>query len=303
MVEDVIVRHAIIVSNGLYYAAILFLVSIGLSMIFGVLNFLNLAHAAFLTLGAFLTTTLIGAFTYDAFGIVGVLALFAIVLVVVPIVISAIGVGLEVTLFRYMYDMDETFQLLATFGFLLMIDDVMKFIWGASPRRAAAPSQVLGSLSVAGRTYPLYILFVIAVTVIVAVALYYFFEETKLGKITLALAEDEEMVRASGVDARTIHFWVFVIGVGTAALGGAMWVPNASVTIGLSIEFVLLAFAVIVIGGLGSLKGAIAASLIIGLIRSYGIAFVPAIELAIVFVLMAVVMIIRPTGLYGGIHS
>jgi branched-chain amino acid transport system permease protein len=184
-----------------------------------------------------------------------------------------------------------------------MMEDSMKYIWGGLPVSQSAPSDLFGSFSMAGTTYPIWPIFATLLTAVVAVTLYYFFEETRLGKITLAMAEDEEVVKVTGIDTRSVHVKVYVIGVALAALGGALFLPTASVTTGLSLEFVILAFAVLVIGGLGSLKGAIVASLLLGFLQSFGDYYVPELSLAVVFLLMAAVMLVKPTGLFGDIKA
>lgn len=307
MVKQVIGQQVVIILNGLFGASTLFLLGTGLSLIYGMLNFLNLAHAAFLTLGAFVTASVVhsavGA-VGGTLGLLGMVLLFMVLLlVVVPAIVSAIGLAMEETVFQPIYGLEDDYQLLATFGIILMMEDSMKYIWGGLPVSATRPADLLGTFPLLGNRYPWWPVFAILVTALVAVTLYYFFESTRLGKITLAMAEDEEMVGVSGIDTRSIHLKVFVIGVALAGLGGALYLPNASITTGLALEFVILAFAVLVIGGLGSLKGAIVASLLIGLLRSYGTYYVPQLALAIVFVLMAAVMLVKPTGLYGEIEA
>lgn len=302
MVEAVIANQLELIVQSLYFASILFLLGIGLSLIFGTLNFLNLAHASFLSLGAFMTATLVTAFVPTT-GFASGLVAFAILLVVVPVLTAVVGLALDFTLFRPTYDMDVIFQLLATFGLVLMFEGLMLFIWGGNPRSADAPAEMLGSVAMGRVTIPLYLLFVFAVTTVIAVALYYFFEDTRLGRITLAMAEDIETVNTCGINTRSIHLQVLLLGIGLAGLSGALWLPNASVTTGLSLDFVILAFAIIVIGGLGSLKGAIAASLLAGFVRTYGIVLVPELSIAIIYLLMAVVVLIKPTGIYGGIEA
>lgn len=307
MVLDTITQQIPLILNALFLASVLFLLGTGLSIIYGMLNFLNLAHAAFLALGAYVAFTVITQTTGALGESVGPAVLFVVLLVgllvVVPIVISVIGLAMEQVVFKPIYGLEDDFQLLATFGVILMMEDGMKFIWGGLPVSATAPSDLLGSVVLYGNTFPFWPILVTVITAIIAVTLYYFFEETRLGKITLAMAEDEEIVSVSGIDTRSIHLKVYVIGVALAGLGGAMYLPNASMTTGLSLQFVILAFAVLVIGGLGSLKGAIAASLLIGFMRSFGTYYVPQLELAIVFLLMAAVMLIKPTGLFGDIKA
>lgn len=307
MVVDQLIRQIPIILNALFLASTLFLLGTGLSIIYGMLNFMNLAHAAFLILGAYVSATVITQIVGALGGSVGGTALFVVLLVallvVVPAIISVVGLGMELTMFRPIYGLEDDFQLLATFGVILMMEDSMKFIWGGNPVSATAPSDILGSINVYGSTTPLWPILATVITIVIAVVLYYFFEETRLGKITLAMAEDAEIVGVTGIDTRKIHLQVYVIGIALAGLGGALYLPNASVTTGIALQFVILAFAVLVIGGLGSLKGAIAASLLIGFMRAFSSFYVPQIELAIVFLLMAAVMLIKPTGLFGDIKA
>jgi len=307
MVVEQLVRQVPIVLNALFLASTLFLLGTGLSIIYGMLNFLNLAHAAFLVLGAYVSATVITEIIAAVGGSVGGAVLFLVLLVgllvVVPAIISTIGLAMEKTLFEPIYGLEDDFQLLATFGIILMMEDSMKFIWGGNPVSATTPSNLLGSVQLFGNTTPLWPILATVVTIVVAVVLYYFFEETRLGKVTLAMAEDDEVVGVTGIDTRKVHLQVYVIGVALAGLGGALYLPNASVTTGIALQFVILAFAVVVIGGLGSLKGAIAASLLIGFMRAFSSFYVPQIELAIVFLLMAAVMLVKPTGLFGDIEA
>lgn len=307
MVLDLLTQQVPIILNGLFRASTLFLLGTGLSIIYGMLNFMNLAHAAFLTLGAYISATLISAAVGAVGGTLGFIGLFAVFLIilflVVPAIVSAVGLGLEQALFKPIYGLEDDYQLLATFGVILMMDDSMKFIWGGLPVSQSAPSNALGGMSLFGNTYPLWPLFATATTAVIAATLYYFFEETRLGKITLAMAEDEEVVSVTGIDTRSVHLKVYVIGVALAALGGALYLPTASITTGLALEFVILAFAVLVIGGLGSLKGAIAASLLLGFMQAFGDYYVPQLSLAVVFLLMAAVMLVKPTGLFGDIKA
>ena len=307
MVTDLLTQQISIILNGLFGASTLFLLGTGLSIIYGMLNFMNLAHAAFLALGAYLSASLITAASGAIGGTVGFIGTFlvfmAVLLVAVPAIVSIVGLGLEQTLFKPLYGLEDDYQLLATFGVILMMEDSMKYIWGGLPVSQSAPSDLLGSFSMTGTTYPIWPIFATLLTAVVAVTLYYFFEETRLGKITLAMAEDEEVVKVTGIDSRSVHVKVYVIGVALAALGGALFLPTASVTTGLSLEFVILAFAVLVIGGLGSLKGAIVASLLLGFLQSFGDYYVPELSLAVVFLLMAAVMLVKPTGLFGDIKA
>jgi branched-chain amino acid transport system permease protein len=306
MVADFLTQQAPIILNAMFLASVLFLLGTGLSIIYGMLNFLNLAHAAFLVLGAYVASTvvtgIVGLLGGSVSGTVLFVAFMVGLLVVVPAVVSVVGLGMEQVMFKPIYGLEDDYQLLATFGVILMMEDGMKFIWGGLPVSATAPSNLLGGMNLFGNTYPLWPVFAAAITIVIAIVLYYFFEETRLGKITLAMAEDDEIVGVTGIDTRSVHLKVYVIGVALAALGGALYLPNASMTGGMALQFVILAFAVLVIGGLGSLKGAIAASLLIGFMRAFSSYYVPQLELAIVFILMAAVMLIKPTGMFGDIE-
>jgi branched-chain amino acid transport system permease protein len=307
VLQQFLVDQLIIVLNGLSRASTLFLLGTGLSLVYGMLNFMNLAHAAFLPLGAYLSASLIRRTTGvvgDSLGFVGLFVVFLVVLLlVVPAIASMVGLAMERALFEPLYDLEDDYHLLATFGIILMMEDSMKFVWGGQPVSATAPADLLGTFPIPGGIYPWWSILTILITAAIAGTLYYFFEATRLGRITLAMAEDKEIVSVTGVDTRSIHLKIFVISVGLAALGGALYLPGASITTGLSLEFVILAFAVLVIGGLGSLKGAIVASLIIGLVQAYGIYYIPQLALAAVFLLMTAVILVKPTGLFGEIDA
>ncbi|CAI49804.1 ABC-type transport system permease protein (probable substrate branched-chain amino acids) [Natronomonas pharaonis DSM 2160] len=285
--------------NGLYFAALLFFASVGLTLVFGVLNLLNMAHAAFFGLGVY-----IGVWTLNNMHDIStsLAVLLVLIVIAIPVVVSVLAGALDKTLFAPLYDIEPVYQLLATFGVLLMIEDLIKFIWGTTPiavDSAVNPSRQLGSFEVLGSSLSMYRTFIVLMFIVTAVGLFLMFERTKLGKISLAMAEDYEMVQMLGINVNRVRVLIFSISVGLAALGGALFVPLAPATPAITLEYVLLSFAVIVIGGLGSLKGAIVASLIIGLVRSFGITYVPQIELAIVFLLMAAVIIVKPEGLFG----
>jgi branched-chain amino acid transport system permease protein len=287
------------VFDGIYFAALLFFASVGLTLVFGVLNLLNMAHAAFYGFGAY-----VAVWTLNSLGEVttSMALLLLSIVVAIPFVVFVLAGVLDRTLFAPLYEVEPVYQLLATFGVILMIDDVIKFLWGASPLTvdsAANPSRQMGAIEAFGVSVSAYRSFVILMFVLCAVGLYLMFVRTKLGKISQAMSEDYEMVEMLGINVTRIRMLVFSISVSIAALGGALFVPFAVATPAVTLEYVLLSFAVIVIGGLGSLKGVVVAALLVGLVRSFSIAYFPVIELAVVFALMAVVIIFRPEGLFG----
>lgn len=287
------------VFNGLYFAALLFFASVGLTLVFGVLNLLNMAHAAFYGLGAYVAVWTLNYFSEVT---TSMIVLLLLIVIAIPVVVFVLSAVLDKTLFAPLYEIEPVYQLLATFGVILMLDDIIKFIWGASSIGVASvanPSRQMGVISVLGMSFSAYRSFVILMFVLCAVGLYFMFVKTKLGKVSQAMSEDYEMVEMLGINVNRVRVLIFSISIAIAALGGALFVPFAVATPAVTLEYVLLSFAVIVIGGLGSLKGVVVAALLIGLVRSFGIAYFPAIELAIVFALMAVVIIFKPEGLFG----
>lgn len=284
--------------NGVYYASFVYLVAVGFSLIFGIRDLVNIAHAMFLTAGAFLSVTAIGIATAytDAF-----IALFLGSLLVIPVVVAVAGIALDRIVFRRVEDIEHNYQLLATFGLTLAFTDIIKLIWGASPiSMSARPLESFGSVFINGSQYPVYNLFVIAVAGIAVLLPFLIFKRTKMGKIAQALAEDEEMTAVLGLNTNLVRYVVFGMGAGLAAVAGILLVPATSAYPNMSLEYALLGFAVLVIGGIGNLRGAIVASLLIGIIQGFGSAYFPEYQLVAVFLLMAVVLMIKPEGIYGG---
>lgn len=285
--------------NSFFYASLLFFAAVGLTLVFGVLNLMNMAHGAFFGLGAYLSIWLL-----ENLGSIStsIAFLIASIVVAIPAVVFVLASALDKTVFAPLYDLEPTYQLLATFGILLMIEDIIKFIWGASPISLDSevdPARQLGSAEVLGSTLTVYRGVVIVAGVATALGLYLMFKRTKLGKISQAMSEDYEMVEMLGINVGRVRLLIFGISIAVASLGGALFVPLVTAQPSLLLDYVLLSFAVIVIGGLGNLKGAVVASLLIGFVRSFSIAVYPAMELAVVFALMAIVITLRPEGLFG----
>ena len=285
--------------DGLYFAALLFFASIGLTLVFGILNLLNMAHAAFYGFGAYLavwTLNNIGDVTTST------VVLLAILVLAIPIVVFVLSAALDKSVFAPLYDIEPVYQLLATFGVILMLDDIIKFIWGASPisvDAATDPSRQLGSIELLGSSVSAYRSFVILIAVLCAVGLYLMFVKTKLGKISQAMSEDYEMVQMLGINVNRVRVLIFSISVALAALGGALFVPFAVAAPSVTLDYVLLSFAVIVIGGLGSLKGAFVGALLVGVISRWAIWQYPPIELAAPFAVMLLILLVKPEGLFG----
>jgi branched-chain amino acid transport system permease protein len=288
----------IYILNGLYYASFIFLISLGLNIILGVMGILNLAHGSLYAFGAFTAAWMITTITK-----LGVTSAPLVYLSLLSGALFAgfIGLLLEWSLIRPMYKRALEYQLLITFGALLFFEDVIKVIWGGEAYYASAPFDILGRVEILGNPYPLYFLFVIAVTLIVGLLVRTFMFKTKLGIMLRALSLDREMAMALGIEINKLGTFAFVIGAALAGLAGALVAPTTPVLLGFGMEPLILAFIVVVIGGLGSPKGAFIGSLIVGQIRSIGIVTFPEIELAILFLIAAVILVIKPEGLFAGL--
>jgi branched-subunit amino acid ABC-type transport system permease component len=273
---------------GLSVAMYLWLISAGLTIILGVLGGLNFAHGRLFMLGAYL------AFTF--YGLLGWNFWLAIALSMLGV--AAVGWAMERWFLRYIYHLDHAYQLLLTFGFILILDDAVKIVWGGVFRIPPIPAFLDGAWPMFGRAFPVYNAFVIAVGLIVAVVLWATFEKTWWGRIVRATASDREMASAIGVNVPRVFSGVFVVGAMLAALGGAIGTPVRVVAPGIGSAMIIQAFIITVIGGLGNLKGAFVSSLIVGVLSAYGTLYFPVFELFFIFVIMAVVLLIRPQGLF-----
>src|SRR5688572_3299584 len=273
---------------GLSLAMYLWLISAGLTIIFGVLKIVNFAHGSLFMVGAYLAYTFYGPAGLP-FG--------------VAILLSLLGTGLlgyvmERWFLRRIYGVDEAYQLLLTFGFILILDDAVKIIWGGLFRIPPIPEFLDGFWPVFGRSFPVYNVFVIAVGLAVAALLWALFEKTWWGRVVRATAADREMASAIGINVPRVFSGVFVLGAMLAALGGAIGIPVRVAAPGIGAAMIIQAFIITVIGGLGNLKGAFVASLIVGILSAYGTLYFPVFELFFIFVIMAVVLLVRPQGLF-----
>ncbi len=280
--------------SGIFHAAVLFLVSAGLQLVFGVQRIVNLACGSFYALGAYLG---IAATTWAvAHGLPP--ALFLAVLIAAGAVLALIGPPIE-RLLRPVYDRDEAFQLLLTFALVLMIQDAIRFIWGATPLQLGNLYMVYGRVAVAGVAFPAYNLLVIAASLAVAVSLGWFLQRTNTGRLLRATAEDRETAQALGVDVGRMYALVFTLGTALGTLGGALVAPSSAASLDMAVELVVEAFAVVVIGGLGSMRGALAGALIVGLMRAGAVALYPEAEILAIYLVVVLVLVARPAGLFG----
>jgi branched-chain amino acid transport system permease protein len=214
--------------------------------------------------------------------------------------VGIVGSLMERFFLRHIYHLDHAYQLLLTFGFILIFDDAVKMVWGGVAKIPPMPVFFEGTLSVFGRLFPIYNLFIICSGLLVALVLWVLFEKTWWGKKIRASASDREMASAIGINIPTLFTGVFVFGSMLAALGGALGTPVRVVAPGIGEAMIIQAFIITVIGGLGNLKGAFVGAVIVGIISAYGILLFPFFELFLIFLIMAVVLLVRPQGLFGG---
>ena len=285
--------------NSFFYAAVLFLIAAGLSLIYGVMRIVNLAHGTLYALGAYVSAWVVGgAVGHAASGTLGLAGLL-LLLPVGAVAIAVVGAVIEPTLLRPLYRRPEEYHLLITFGLLMILEDAIKFLFGGTPLTAGSIMDHMGSIPIGRLLYPTYNLFVIAIGLIAALGLWWFIYRTKFGVILRATSQDRRMAAALGINVSRVYVQAFAIGCFMAGLGGAVVVPAQAAVLGMGIEALILAFVVVVIGGLGSLEGALVGALIVSLVRTAGIQFFPEIELAVLYLIATAVLLIRPTGLFG----
>jgi branched-chain amino acid transport system permease protein len=283
-----------ILAGGVFHAAVLFLVAAGLQLVFGVQKIVNLACGSFYALGAYFGITFISYATQ--FGVSPWLIFPG--LIISGILLGFIGPPIERVL-RSVYGRDESFQLLLTFALVLIFQDVFKFIWGANPRSLDSAYLIYGTLRAGDFSIPVYNLLVILAAIAIAGGLGLFLQRTNYGRLLRATAENRAMAEALGVDVRRIYSTVFTLGAVLGTTAGALVVPTAAASLDMTIEFVIEAFAVVVIGGLGSMRGALVGALIVGLIRALSIVFFPELEVLAIYLIVIGVLIFRPVGLFG----
>ena len=286
----------LVLLDGLAYGSLVFLVAVGLTLVFGVMRILNVAHGSFFALGAY------GAAS------IGVLLAGRDLphwLSLPLFVLAAAGIGLlvggaiERFLLRRVYQHEEALQLLVTFAVFTMLENAQRMIWGVQPYFYSDPLLLMGNVSVAGITYTAYqTLFLPLVALAVLLGLRFFLKRTLAGALIVAVTEDREAATAIGIDARRVFLATFVIGASLAALGGALAAPTTSVLPGIGANMIVLSFAVAATGGLGQIEGAAVAALMIGLGRAFAVFFAPELEVVTPYLIMVLVLLVRPEGLF-----
>ena len=281
--------------NALLYSSVLFLIAGGLSLIYGVMRILNLAHGNLYALGAFVSAWAIGLAV--SAGLPN--PVLFLLLPIGALAAAAAGALIERTLLRPFYRRAEEYQLLMTFGLLMILEDVIRFIWGPNPLTATSVYSSVGSIPIGDNRYPGYNVIIIGVGILAAAFLWVFIYRTRFGVLLRATAQDKRMASALGVNVNRVYILAFTLGCFMAGLGGAIVVPSQSAVLGMGVDALVLAFIVVVIGGLGSLEGALVGALIVGVVREFFIAYFPEVELAALYLIAAVVLLVRPAGLFG----
>lgn len=277
-----------VLANGIAIGMLFFLVASGLSLVFGLMGVVNFAHGSLYMIGAY-----VGLTVFDRSG------LFLVALVLVPFLVAGIGVVMEYFTLRPLYDRDPIYQILLTFGIALMLDEGVRMIWGLNALSFGRPSWLGEAISLAGGQFPRYRLFVIGLGVVVSVGLYLFLERTRFGLVVRAGTNNRDMVELCGVNVKRAFTIVFAVGAGMAAVAGVAAGPMFSVYPAMGTEMIIEAFAVVVIGGLGSFRGSLVGALAVGLLQAFGNYYLVSFSSMLVFVLMIVVLLVRPHGLLG----
>ena len=279
--------------TGLSSSVSLFLTSAGLTVIFGVTRVVNFAHGSLFMLGAYIGWTVLTRLPHDPFWFtLGVLG--------TALAVAAIGAVMESTLLRRLYQAPELFQLLATFGVMLIIQDATLLLWGPNDLPLPRAPWLRGSVRILDVRFPTYDLMLIGLAPLLWVGLLLLLKHTRFGMLIRACTEHRELAGALGVNQRLLSTMIFALGAGLAGMGGALILPDASANLQMDLAVIVEAFVVVVVGGMGSITGAFLASLMIGELQAFGIVLIPKATLVLIFIVMAVVLVVRPGGLLGG---
>jgi branched-chain amino acid transport system permease protein len=284
-----------ILTDGLVYAAYLFLVAVGLTLIFGVMKILNVTHGSFYAFGAYGAATAVGIYVNgnlpDAIG-------FLLMIVIATAIGLVLGLILERGILRFVYGKDEVVIVLVTYAVFLMLEDGIALIWGRESYAAWQPMVAAGSIEIGDLVLSNYDIALVAIAAVVAAGGYWALKYTRYGRLLTVVIFDRETAAAFGINVTLVYTITFVIGAMLGALGGAVMAPKISVTLGIGVEVIVLAFAVVVTGGLGSIEGALIGALIVGICRAAAVHLVPQIELFVIYAVMALVLVFRPYGLF-----
>lgn len=291
-VEQLFIIYGTQFLNGLAFSMLLFLLAAGLSLIFGMMDFINLAHGSFYMLGAYL-----------AFTIARQVGNFWLALALVPVAVGILGLLLERSVLHPLYKRGHLDQVLLTFGLAFVVNDVVRWVWGGDVRGVSPPAELRDSVTLFGLFYPKYRLFVILMGLGLAAALWFIQARTRLGAIIRAGVHDPEMTDGLGINITRVFTMVFAFGAGLAGLSGVIAGPMVSLSLAMDFDTLILALIVVVLGGLGTLKGAFWGALLVGEADTFGKMWLPELNLAFIFAVMAAVLLLRPSGLFGKMVS
>src|SRR5512140_417159 len=286
--------------DGTIYASWLFIIAAGLTIVYGVMHILNMAHGSLYALGAYAATSLVGAWIAGGHA---PLASYALLIVAAVAVGLVFGPLIERGVLRIVYGRDEIVMVLVTYAVFLILEDVIKLVWGVESYFVTEPYGLLGNVEIGPLTYPVYSAVLVLAALLTGIGLRWGIYGTRYGKLLVAVIHDREIAAALGVDVRRVFLVTFTLGTMLAALGGALTAPTVSVVPGMGVETIVLAFAVVVIGGLGSMPGAAIGSLIVGLVRSGAVHWLPQVELFSIYLVMALVLAFRPRGLFVAVEA
>lgn len=284
-----------VIVDGVIYASWLFMIAAGLTIIYGVMRILNMAHGSLYALGAYAAASLGGAWLQGGRAPLGSYLMLGLAAVLVGLVMGPL---IERGLLRFMYGRDEIVLVLVTYALFLILEDAVKLVWGVESYFIWEPYGLLGNVELGPLSYPVYSALLVVASVLVGLALRWGIYGTRYGKLLIAVIHDREMSGAMGIDVRRVYLVTFTLGTFLAAIGGALTAPTVSVVPGMGVEVIVLAFAVVVIGGLGSMPGAALGSLVVGLVRSAAVHWFPEVELFSIYAVMALVLAFRPRGLF-----
>lgn len=286
--------------DGVIYASWLFIIATGLTIVYGVMRILNMAHGSLYALGAYVAASLAGAWLRGGYPPMGSYVILVLSALLVGLVIGPI---IERGLLRFCYGRDEVVLVLVTYALFLILEDLVKLVWGVESYFVSEPYGLLGNIDLGPLSYPVYSAVMVVAAVAVGLALRWGIYGTRQGKLLVAVIHDREISAALGINVNRIFLVTFALGTTLAALGGALTAPTVSVVPGMGVETIVLAFAVVVIGGLGSMPGAAIGSLVVGLVRSGAVHLLPQVELFSIYLVMALVLAFRPRGLFVAVEA
>ncbi|HEY0439185.1 MAG TPA: branched-chain amino acid ABC transporter permease [Xanthobacteraceae bacterium] len=284
-----------ILTDGLVYAAYLFLVAVGLTLIFGVMKILNVTHGSFYAFGAYGAATAVGIYYSRGLPEAGG---FLFMILLAMLIGLALGIILERGILRLVYGKDEVVIVLVTYAVFLILEDVIQIIWGPGSYAAYQPMVAAGNIDVGRLVLSNYDILLVLLAAGVAALAYWALKFTRYGRLLTVVIFDRETAGAFGINVTLVYTITFLIGAALGALGGAVMAPKISVTLGIGVEVIVPAFAVVAIGGMGSIEGALVGALIVGICRAAAVHLVPQIELFVIYAVMALVLVFRPHGLF-----